>query len=135
MVGVEDFILQGEDPFLHLLQVEQVVDEGLHERNLREDYFAEFYAFCPLRRVCREQVPEELQEEENGEERSSQLVTDRRCVALSLLAGVISLIAFFVVDILFDLTSAIPHVDRRCLLAVIGDLLDCEGDEPVQKEA
>ena len=62
-------------------------------------------------------------------------MTDRRCVALSLLAGVISLIAFFVVDILFDLTSAFTHVDRRCLLAVIGDLLDCEGDEPVQKEA
>ena len=62
-------------------------------------------------------------------------MTDRRCVALSLLAGVISLVAFFVVNMLFDLTSAFTHVDRRCLLTVVGDFLDCEGDEPVQQEA
>ena len=62
-------------------------------------------------------------------------MTDRCCVALGLLAGVISVIAFFVVDILFDLTSAFTHVDRRCILAVVGDFLDFKGDYPVQQQA
>lgn len=56
-------------------------------------------------------------------------MTDRRCVALSLLAGIKIFIAFLFVNFIFDLAGALTHVNCRGRVAVVGRLFDFDGED------